>query len=615
MVSNKQKREEMIILYPGKFKPVHPGHIKKILMYANDPEKRVYVIIAPAPRDGIKAETVSTFMNNVFKNYPNVNIVISQVPSPVAYAYTLTRELSRNGRKEFKLISSGKDNDMKRSIDYYSKFAVNGPYNTYNVIPVMPDENDNVINNFNEAPYSATDIREVVRLADINAFREVYGILVDMKLASCADIDNFYEALRNDMRDASAVMESTAINHIPHPYEFSDFTFGDIKNLVSDLSKGNVTDSTEKIDGIALYASIDENGRPIFARNMTQLTKTPLTADDILTSRRYGAMGIAGVFERAIRTINTLFADISNEYFNFPYRDMLERKWVCMEIVDTNNRNIVKYDHDFITIHGCKTVQYSRNGAVIATMDGRNETVYDELVKEIQDAYQRHDDLDMIVRMTPKVMFAIINPQRMFDDIDSILDKYGLDDMCTIGDYKRSFFKEKIRGLRAFAAVTGDILNALLYRWSFGKAGKTLAQTFSGLTNLEGHSLEGKTMKMISDFEKTDLKKLEEECMRPIKEWFMIFGNELLKSASGTIAVNTRNDKMRIREAIARAKEKYDHGYSLADKDLSDYCDKVLRNVDEISSIEGIVFTWKGRKMKITGYYPLINKMIGFENE
>lgn len=594
------------ILYPGAFKPVHPGHIVTIMHYSSLSDTMVHIIISRADRDNFTYKPTLNFLTYVFKGAANVTIHLADARSPIMEAYGFAHE-KKFGDGYYALLSSSKGNDRKRADDFYKYFSRGGTHETDGVIPevvianpIMSDDN---------TEYSSTAIRDMIKQDGRTDFLDSYKILVKKGICTAHDISAYFGELRNDyFQTIHSIVESTSVTHINHPYDYIDMTFGELKDMMHAVSVGSVQDITEKIDGINLMASVNADGVPIFARNKTQLYKAAFNITDMMNYERWNDIGIAPIMKNAAKSVEMLFkkANIQDSLFNETKDGRIIRNWLNMEIVSSDNQRVSLYNDNFIAMHGFKTVQYDRRGNVLSLED--SDKAPDKLLKIAQSI----QGLPMKFIATPNVTVGIsMDTERKYiARIDSLMSKYGLMNDSTIGDLMWSYIEKECVNHREFAVFDNGILDSLIERWVFGKKGMTLKTLLKGRTNSAGHEVMGRSLTWISNFEKNEIPQIKKKSIGELKRIIEDFGNDIINSMKGGIDTHGRMFRKEIGDKINKSARNADTGYSLTYKDRSDKNRWVEDKVSNMSGSEGLVFTYGGRKMKLTGYYTPINMML-----
>ena len=179
-----------IVLYPGGFKPFHDGHMSLLGQLASGNDifgiNEIRIIISNKKRGHIEAETTAWFLKHIdWSQLPfTVRYVICDMVSPIAYCYKLASdEFAGNQYNSYALLSSDKDGDNKRSVDFYKSYQEDGKY--YNVafqnhsflIPKMvvePLYYENRGDEYDGQPLSSTVIRNDIANEDFTKFRMSY---------------------------------------------------------------------------------------------------------------------------------------------------------------------------------------------------------------------------------------------------------------------------------------------------------------------------------------------------------------------------------------------------------------------------------------------------------
>ena len=165
-----------IALLPGGFKPWTPAHyslVKSALLFASE----VYVFIGPSERSGITQEVSLEIGNYLFKDYPEIKLVASDV-SPIRKIYSWLEEDEREPG-EYMLFASTKGNDFVRAEEFYKSYKPGGKFR-HNLPPHVTVANPEiykdlkVVDSFLGEPVSAVGVRKTAILNDKKTFLELY---------------------------------------------------------------------------------------------------------------------------------------------------------------------------------------------------------------------------------------------------------------------------------------------------------------------------------------------------------------------------------------------------------------------------------------------------------
>ena len=122
---------EVCVLFPGSFKPIHGGHINLIKKYSQNPKvKEIKVLIGPGIRNGITQTVAAKIAKRLLKDIPKVTIESVIYPSPVLAAYKFI-ETAKPGT--YALGSSSKNDDYKRIKEFTLGHQPSGKY--YYLVP------------------------------------------------------------------------------------------------------------------------------------------------------------------------------------------------------------------------------------------------------------------------------------------------------------------------------------------------------------------------------------------------------------------------------------------------------------------------------------------------
>lgn len=615
-------RERINIMVPGGFKPVHAGHIELIESYLKgDPEHdtNVYVIISNKDREGLSAQTSYDFLNKIFGKFHNFHCMISPDKSPVYTVYNMTAT-KFFGDGLYAMGSSTKEDDVARQLEYNKRFSKDGSYYTpgVKVLMLIPDgmpfyqtrEDD-----FNNTPISSTIMRMDLIRDDYNSFLSAYEV---PNLTGYVDepmIQEYYRQLKSEIK--TPMNETAAAGRIDHPYDDNNLTFGEIKEMIMSLFSGKITDIEEKIDGINILASVDNNGNIVFARNKTQLLNTPMLADDIKNNSKWNEKTKQS-FINGVNTITKVFNNIKDKIAYFNYDDKADgvkyRNWISIEIVDHSNMNVIPYVDNFVSFHNkiitvCTKYFPKEDYSKSIFADPNIETDTYKLEQAIKETNLKDDEFKASI--TPKMIFRNLGNSNMIageniNELIDLMDEYDIKDNNTVAEYKyKAYFKYLINNNPIH--LTKEEMEKLSARWS-------------GLRNVQINDFRIKdmdpeqmkmTIKEIREFEKNNLAALRKRIMMPLDRFFINLGNDALKLFKG--GKNEGNESKvteQIRKAIANAISNIQETGDIKSLEKLEYLLFRLGDTIDVNASEGIVFKYHGRFYKLTGTFAVLNQIM-----
>lgn len=384
------------------------------------------------------------------------------------------------------------------------------------------------------------------------------------------------------------VIEGGQAGHMAHPIDYTEFTGNDLIELVNDLFSGKVEQMKEKLDGMNIMATMNEFGDVVFIRNNSNLNseKGGMSVEDMIekwSEKEHQKT----VFSKAGEIITTIFKKLGKNYFNLPDN---KRKVINCECIITGKTNIMPYAEDRVAFHGYKIYQ----------KQGEKYIEIDDVEGDVDDIYKAAEGIDA-AKPRPNLIIKSIEEgnqyaRRFANEIKNLFKKEGLSLDSTIEEYKRKRFEDiKPEWLTSHV---DEIFN----RW-FNKDKSFKATELKKL--YPEHYDEVKSDKFAKDF--------IGQVMKPLDNLFLSIGNELIDLLDGFTNKNSHN------ETIEILKKDLESTVELVKKsDSQELKDKILIQLerlhnlnDKYNSAEGIVFTYKGKRMKLTGSFACINSILG----
>lgn len=393
------------------------------------------------------------------------------------------------------------------------------------------------------------------------------------------------------LENRQQIFEGGAAGHMLYPHNYIDLTFGDLKNIVSDLLSGKITDITEKIDGVNVQTTKDINGEVVFCRNKGdfQLERGGELKADKLANWK-DKPEVLNKFSHALSTIEKVFASIPESFFN-PDKDT--RLYVNCECVIAGKTNIMPYVANQVDFHDIWI--YKFNG---------KQWVKDSVTK---------DGLDRIEKAC-KNTEARLTPQVIIDttkEADKIADKY-LRQLDEIGDDKQTvkdwmwnryvnYVDERLDWINGSETGKQALFNRYFLDDKIVNLRLLRKEYANNLEDLEA-------------LEKKDHKVMISTCNEPLDSFFMEFGNDVIKLCKGLINQGREDEVVKelIKDLQSVISEIKKNGSPETQERLSYQLTRLEKlGQENINAAEGIVFTYKGRIMKLTGGFSAANAILG----
>ena len=395
-------------------------------------------------------------------------------------------------------------------------------------------------------------------------------------------VQYIYEALQ-------PVFEGGAGGHMAHPFDYTDFTANDLIELVDSLFKGKVEHLKEKLDGFNINASMNNDGEIIFIRNNTERNSERggvLLKD--LDARWEGKEQQRKVYVTAGKVIEQIFPKVGKEYFN---PDPTHRKIINCECIVAGKTNIMPYAKDRVAFHGYTMWEW--NGSKWIEQEDVEGHV-DELYKAAEGIDEAKPRPDLMIRsLETAIKFA----EKFTKDITKLWSDEGLSTDMSIEDWKKARFK---KFAPEWCKDDNDIFNRLC----------------NGDKSVNLRELKKKYADHVDELNSLDKKtgkELVSTIMEPMDTLFLSIGNELLDQLDGFVNSENKDSIIdMVRQDTEDLVKTIENSDSVDAKEKLEKCMKRLQALgNKYNAAEGIVVMWKGRRMKFTGSFSLVNKVLG----
>lgn len=399
------------------------------------------------------------------------------------------------------------------------------------------------------------------------------------------------------------LFEGGAAGHMMHPFDDSELTFGDFKQMINSGLMGELNFEeapTEKTDGQNLFVTM-KDGKVLFSRNKGEL-KVPMSLQEFKQKfQDHPSQMVRDTFQFAAE-------DLANQLIKLPSSDQDKffnngKDFMNMELIYSLNPNVINYDTDVIQFHGIKKT------------DGQGNVIGEDSkpAKEVANILQRvNADIGKTFKIIPPKEIQIqkdldfsANRDKFIKKVEDLKNRYGLSDGDEVSRYHEMWWRELID--KEFPNISQDHKEGLLKRWAYDdKKTLNMRALDKELTPQEAEN--------IKKFDKEDVKKKYKENIRPFEDLFLELGSTILKNASNFLAANPTEEAKRLRSQIESEANKIRLGGG------EDQIKKVEAELDRLNRIgglesiyptEGIVFKYKGKTYKLTGTFAALNQLLG----
>lgn len=387
------------------------------------------------------------------------------------------------------------------------------------------------------------------------------------------------------------IIEGGAAGHMAHPMDYNDLTTQDVIDLIENLFLGKIENITEKIDGTNIQATMNPQGEVVFVRNKGDLNSPNggMSITD-MAAKWADKPAVANTFISAGKIIKDVFNNIGIDFFN-PNPDT--KILVNCECVTAGVTNIMPYPSDQVDFHDLWI--YKFNGS-----EWIKSEVTKNGLKTIENACKNIDK----AQITPNIIIKMSNDNNKLAKQYISEFKKLMGDSKTIEEFKYNRFTEYINKKYSWINQNQEGLRILFDRW------------FNSNKKINLKDIK----KMYSDYineitllDKKDYKNIITYCCEPLDVFFSKMGNDIINMCEGIINGNSKNDvilqlKQELNSVINNVK-------SSDNSDLNDKLEKQLMRLErlgnQINPVEGIVFNYKGKTMKLTGSFAALNQILG----
>ena len=393
------------------------------------------------------------------------------------------------------------------------------------------------------------------------------------------------------------IFEGGASGHMNHIYDYTDLTLKDIKDIITNLLSGKIEDVTEKLDGMNIQCTLNNNGQVVFVRNKGDLNSDigGMLQDDV-AAKWVGRENVAKVYLSAYDTITRVFNNMGKEFFN---PDKNTKILANCECITAGKTNILMYASAQVDFHNLWV--YTREDEN-SPWQKSDVITGGEKIKALDKACENIDG----AQLTPRIIIKVTEKSESIRDtyiaqINAIFKEAGCSDASTIDNYKRARFNDLCNKKYKWITQSKEGQDALFARWlNDDKSTKLTA-------------LKKLYKDNIDDLTNADYKAIVAECMKPIDTFFGKFGNSIISLCDGMVNAGAESTVISalsddLKEVVDKVKEV---GSVEMNTKLTNQLNRLAELGNEMNASEGIVFKYGDRLMKCTGSFAAINQILG----
>ena len=385
------------------------------------------------------------------------------------------------------------------------------------------------------------------------------------------------------------IYEGGQAGHMAHPFDYTDFTGNDLIDIVDNIFSGKIEQMKEKLDGDNIMATMNTNGQVVFIRNNTQLNSEQggMTIEDMKTNWKEN-VHTQNVFVTAGYTIEKIFKKFPVKYFN---PDNETRKLINCECIIAGETNIMPYATDRVAFHGYHIYKLENNKWVLV----------EDHEGDVDDIYKAAEGIDT-AKPRPNLVLksakdGIKFAEKFKESINKLFTSEGLTLNDSIEDWKKIRYKKYAP---EWCKDDDDIFNRICNNNNSVNA-NVLKKRYPE------HKDE------IPELSKSIKKDVCAKIMDPLDNLFLSIGNELIDMLDGFTNDSNKDEVIsKLRASMENTIELIkQHGSTIAQEKVEKNINRLQQLGNKFNATEGIVFTYKGRRMKLTGSFACVNQIMG----
>ena len=397
--------------------------------------------------------------------------------------------------------------------------------------------------------------------------------------------------------------EGGAYGHMNHPFDTElGLTFGDLKIIIDNALNGKLEFTREKTDGQALAISYRKDRGIIAARNKSHLKDRGLNALDIkgVADKFANRGGLTDAYNFAMKDLENAIKKLSDAQREKVFKD--GSKFMNIEVIWPESVNVIPYGQPLLVFHG--TMEYNEKGEAIGA-DTSDARILAGMIKQVNaDVQDKYTIQGPPVVKLPQNQELSKLKSKFFGQLSKVQKEFKLKDSDGVAEYHQRWWESYVEK-NSPSTLDNRQKMGLVKRWAFYDKGY----------RLDGKNFtDRKTLDWAQKIDKQDHARIAKDNMRKFEDIFLGVGAEVLSFMSSALTVNPnkalRDMQKRLDQTIKDVKKSGDPK-KIAKLKMELERLAAVGGRDKIVPNEGIVFTYKGYTMKLTGTFASLNQILG----
>jgi hypothetical protein len=389
--------------------------------------------------------------------------------------------------------------------------------------------------------------------------------------------------------------EGGAAGHMRHIYDYTDLTLNNLKEIITNLFSGKVEDVTEKLDGMNMQCTMNNDGNVVFIRNKGDLNSATggMSIDDI-AAKWAGKEHVSNVYMSAADTITKVFKKIGKKFFNPNKNTKILANCEC---ITAGRTNILMYSSAQVDFHNLWV--YTREDE---NSEWKKSEVTQDGIKILEKACEGIDG----AQLTPRVIIKVTEKSgdllnNYINRIDAIFKDAGCSDNDTIEDYRMARFDDLCNKKYSWITKSKDGQTVLFNRW------------FNDDKSVGLRELKKIYADNLDDLNSVNYKQIVGDCMKPLDVFFGRLGNSIISLCDGMVNAGAESEVISalsgdLEDVVNQIKA---GGSAEMNDKLTVQLNRLAELGNQINASEGIVFRYGDKLMKATGSFASVNQILG----
>lgn len=380
------------------------------------------------------------------------------------------------------------------------------------------------------------------------------------------------------------LQEGGAYGHLTHLYEALDMTFGELLEILSAASEGKLENVTEKTDGINMFFTV-AGGELRVATNAGFIRTGGMNRGE-LAARFVDKPPVQTAYVSGYEALEQAIAGLPKKALKRYFGDANGQVWYSIEVITSGLSMTIRYGKNILAIH--------LNGSKIIRPDGSEEAGDHAAALELGQRLEAIGQSGEWEVHGPAMVELPAMSKEAFQRAAQRIRGLGVSDGDTIQDFLAKTAKQ---ALAANGAKPPALESAA--RKMAGFPGQPNLTTFKKQVPPQAYAL----MQNVKEWAK--------DAILPLEDIVTDFAVERLRGVDSALMDNSQAEVQRLRALVEKAigaiqASGDDTAMSVLQREMVKL--KSAENI--VTPMEGIVFHYKDRVLKLTGAFSSFHKIL-----